>query len=165
MALTDKLTAIANAIRGKTGKSDSMTLDQMPTEIAGIATGGGGSYQPITGTFTAAGVNYTLTHNCGLDNYLLVVKIDEGSIETLKTSTATFNTIFWTGIYSNALNMSTGEFSYNMARRKNYRYFHGTQKTANDNAVTKDDWTANASSIGYCVAGCTYHYTIYKIEV
>lgn len=42
MALTDKLTAIADAIRGKTGKSDSMTLDQMPTEIAGIQAGGGG---------------------------------------------------------------------------------------------------------------------------
>ena len=41
MALTDKLTAIADAIRGKTGKSDSMTLDQMPTEIAGIQAGGG----------------------------------------------------------------------------------------------------------------------------
>ena len=42
MALTDKLTNIADAIRGKTGKSDSMTLDQMPTEIAGIQAGGGG---------------------------------------------------------------------------------------------------------------------------
>jgi hypothetical protein len=41
MALTDKLTAIANAIRGKTGKTDALTLDQMPGEIAGIQTGGG----------------------------------------------------------------------------------------------------------------------------
>lgn len=36
-----KLTAIADAIRGKTGKSDALTLDAMPTEIAGIETGGG----------------------------------------------------------------------------------------------------------------------------
>ena len=42
MALTDKLTAIADAIREKTGKADALTLDQMPTEIAGIETGGGG---------------------------------------------------------------------------------------------------------------------------
>jgi hypothetical protein len=42
MALTDKLTAIANAIREKTGGTDLLTLDQMPTEIAGIETGGGG---------------------------------------------------------------------------------------------------------------------------
>ncbi len=40
MALTDKLTAIAEAIRSKTGKAATMTLDEMPTEIAGIETGG-----------------------------------------------------------------------------------------------------------------------------
>ena len=40
MALTDKLTAIANAIREKTGNTELLTLDQMPTEIAGIETGG-----------------------------------------------------------------------------------------------------------------------------
>ena len=39
MALTDKLSAIGEAIRAKTGKSDKLTLDQMPGEIAGI-TGG-----------------------------------------------------------------------------------------------------------------------------
>ena len=39
MALTDKLTAIANAIRAKTGESGTMTLAQMPTKIAGIPTG------------------------------------------------------------------------------------------------------------------------------
>ena len=42
MALTDKLTAIADAIRGKTGGTDGLTLDQMATEIAGIEAGGGG---------------------------------------------------------------------------------------------------------------------------
>lgn len=41
MALTEKLTGIADAIRGKTGKAEEMTLDQMATEIAGIETGGG----------------------------------------------------------------------------------------------------------------------------
>lgn len=39
MALTDKLTAIADAIRGKTGKTDALTLAQMPGEIEGIQTG------------------------------------------------------------------------------------------------------------------------------
>lgn len=43
MALTDKLTAIANAIRARTGKTESLTLDQMPTEIESITTGGGSS--------------------------------------------------------------------------------------------------------------------------
>lgn len=36
MPLTDKLTAIANAVRSKTGESDTMTLDQMPNKILAI---------------------------------------------------------------------------------------------------------------------------------
>ena len=36
MALTDKLTAIGDAIRGKTGSTDLLTLDQMITEITNI---------------------------------------------------------------------------------------------------------------------------------
>lgn len=42
MALTDKLTAIADAIRAKAGTTDGLTLDAMPTAIEGIETGGGG---------------------------------------------------------------------------------------------------------------------------
>ena len=39
MALTNKLTAIANAIRAKTGKTGALSLDQMVTEIGSITTG------------------------------------------------------------------------------------------------------------------------------
>ena len=35
----ERLTSIANAIRGKTGKEDSLTLEQMVTEIEGIEAG------------------------------------------------------------------------------------------------------------------------------
>lgn len=42
MALTDKLTNIAEAIRGKTGGTDLLTLDEMATAIASI-TGAGGA--------------------------------------------------------------------------------------------------------------------------
>ena len=51
MALTNKLTAIADAIRGKTGKSEEMTLDQMAIEIAGISGGGGGGLAYDMGEF------------------------------------------------------------------------------------------------------------------
>ncbi len=54
MILTNKLTAIADAIRGKTGKTEAMTLDRMPTEIQGIETGGGED-------FLVAYMNNTLT--------------------------------------------------------------------------------------------------------
>ena len=43
MALTDKLTAIADAIRAKDGTTGTMTLAEMPGKIAAIQTGGGGS--------------------------------------------------------------------------------------------------------------------------
>ena len=36
MALTSKITAIADAIRGKTGGTEKLTLDAMPTEITNI---------------------------------------------------------------------------------------------------------------------------------
>lgn len=43
MALIDKLTAIANAIRAKTGGTSELTLDDMATEIANISVGTGSS--------------------------------------------------------------------------------------------------------------------------
>ena len=42
MALTDKLTSIAAAIREKGGTTEKLTLDAMPTAIANLPTGGGG---------------------------------------------------------------------------------------------------------------------------
>lgn len=42
MALTSKLTAIADAIRAKTGETGKMTLEQMPAKIGRISGGGGG---------------------------------------------------------------------------------------------------------------------------
>lgn len=43
MALINKLSAIGDAIREKTGKEDLLTLDQMPEEIRGISGDGGGA--------------------------------------------------------------------------------------------------------------------------
>ena len=40
MALTNKLTAIADAIRAKTGTTNTLTLDEMPTAISNISSGG-----------------------------------------------------------------------------------------------------------------------------
>lgn len=60
MALTDKLTAIANAIRGKTNTTSTMTLGEMPTKIASIETVRPPyikeEYNIYTGNFTEAKV-------------------------------------------------------------------------------------------------------------
>lgn len=56
MALIDKLTAVADAIRAKTGKENKLTLDEMPVEIAGIEIGGGNNdaiRQLVDGTLTS----------------------------------------------------------------------------------------------------------------
>ena len=67
MALTNKLTAIGDAIRAKTGSSDKLTLDGMASAIANISTGGGG-IEPSDLAFTGnlAYFNY----NGKLDNLL-----------------------------------------------------------------------------------------------
>lgn len=56
MALTDKLSAIGDAIRSKTGKTDLLTLDQMPTEINSIS--GGGSDLPEEALTISGECNY-----------------------------------------------------------------------------------------------------------
>ena len=50
MALTDKLSAIGDAIRAKTGGTELLTLDAMPNEIASIQTGGGVEPIVLTGS-------------------------------------------------------------------------------------------------------------------
>lgn len=54
MALINKLSAIGDAIREKTGKADKLSLDQMVTEIAAMETGGGAdqSIGLVNGTLT-----------------------------------------------------------------------------------------------------------------
>ena len=66
MALTDKLSAIGNAIREKTGGTDLLTLDQMPTEISNIQ--GGGTVEELTITS-----NGTYNPPTGIDGYAPVV--------------------------------------------------------------------------------------------
>lgn len=75
MALTNKLAAIGDAIREKTGKSGKLTLEQMVTEIQGISGGGGGlpsGFSAIArGTHTissavSGGQTFTLNHNLGV---------------------------------------------------------------------------------------------------
>lgn len=62
MALTEKLGNIADAIRGKTGKTDAMTLDQMVTEIEGISGGGNGLAYDMGEFVLDADTYYLETH-------------------------------------------------------------------------------------------------------
>ena len=55
---TSNIMAIADSIRSKTGKTDSMTLDTMPTEIESISVGGGKGEIIVTKA-TSGDTNYT----------------------------------------------------------------------------------------------------------
>jgi hypothetical protein len=69
MALINKLSAIGEAIREKTGKEDLLTLEQMPEEIRGISGGGSGEEFHITSyaaSFTFATEVEEITDNITL---------------------------------------------------------------------------------------------------
>ena len=68
MALTDKLTAIADAIRVKGGTTDLLTLDGMVDAINAIETGGGGGADPVINPLTIT-ENGTYTAPSGGDGY------------------------------------------------------------------------------------------------
>lgn len=81
MALIDKLTSIANAIRSKTGKSYEMTLDQMPTEIDSIKT----YVEPTIETLIIS-QNGTYSAPTGIDGYnpvMVNIESSDSEIEDL----------------------------------------------------------------------------------
>lgn len=70
MALIDKLTAIADAVRGKTGGTDLLTLDGMAAAISGISSGGlpAGIAECEVQTFTPeADTNEALTFSLDME--------------------------------------------------------------------------------------------------
>lgn len=63
MALTNKLTAIGDAIRNKTGSTNLLTLDEMPTAIESIEGGGGGGEFPEEAFVVEGNGLYRFAHN------------------------------------------------------------------------------------------------------
>lgn len=73
MALIEKLTNIADAIRNKTGSTAEMTLDAMTEAIAGIEAGGGASGIYMAKITPAEYLgDLTITHNLGTTDILYV---------------------------------------------------------------------------------------------
>ena len=85
---------IADAIRSKTGGSSLIDPEDMPTEIASISGGGGGSLPSVIskidgGSFTpssdTAGTSYWISHNLGVLPKTIVIWTEDSE---LLTSTA-----------------------------------------------------------------------------
>ena len=71
MALTNKLTAIGNAIRAKNGETALYTLDEMPQKIAAIETGSGGSGSGVIGQLVPEDYQQVLYLQCDGSQYLI----------------------------------------------------------------------------------------------
>ena len=81
MSVNEKMTAIADAIRGKTGETASLSLDAMATAIAGIS-GLRFTNGTFKGTTTWSGTsatynNVTVTHDLGVRPQFILIFLDD----------------------------------------------------------------------------------------
>lgn len=102
MALTDKLTAIADAIRSKTGITEHMTLDEMVTAIANITTGSVPS-DTITLSDGTELPKPTLKEGC---NYAIIFK-GSNYYSMLETSNRFANVNSWISIANSSYTIGT----------------------------------------------------------
>ena len=102
MALTDKLTAIADAIRSKTGTTEPMTLDEMVTEILNITTGSVPS-DTITLSDGTELPKPTLKDGC---NYAIIFK-NSNYYSMLETSNRFANVNSWISIANSGYTIGT----------------------------------------------------------
>ena len=102
MALTDKLTAIADAIRSKTGTTEPMTLDEMVTAIANITAGSVPS-DTITLSDGTELPKPTLKEGC---NYAMIFK-NSNYYSMLETSNRFANVNSWISIANSSYTIGT----------------------------------------------------------
>ena len=108
MALTNKLTAIGDAIRGKTGGTDLLTLDGMVTAINGISTGGGATLPEEA---------YVITGNC---DYLFSDGKWKWYIDLFGSQVTTNNITSCNYMFSNCRELTNIPFSINGKSDYNY---------------------------------------------
>lgn len=137
MALTSKLTAIADAIRSKTGGTKAMTLDEMVTAINSISGGGGdmpagiskiafGEYA-VASDFTTT--RQTVTHGLGVVPDLVFFYYDGGNIATT---------------YSMLWSLRSTKLGYRSSAYNVYNAYHGNSTT------TVSITNSNSTTIGVC---------------
>lgn len=110
MALINKLTAIGDAIRSKTGETAEMTLEEMATAITNLSTGSTGTLQ--TATITSIGNRiYVDNYVASGENFILFYTAYSGS------SGANYTLSMWMpdwskNVYNLRNNLVTGEAAY-----------------------------------------------------
>ena len=171
MALTNKLTAIADAIRAKTGKTEELTLDQMVTEIEGISGGGGGEWfnDGDTHIWITLGEGRTSPMLGVCPNGTVTVDWGDGTTPDVLTGTST-STVKWTpnheyakpgdyiikltvdGVVHFSGSSSSNAYSYILRMSKN----SSSTNRCYQNAVKKIEIGNSVTSIGnYAFYNCS----------
>ena len=169
MALTDKLTAIADAIREKTGGTGPLTLAEMPLAIANIKNGsdGGGLPSGVTalasGTLTpATDVTATLNQPHGLGvapNFFFLYA------EGQPLNPADFNYYITHQFGMAQAYTGTGaNGAFRIARYSNGTLFNTIQSAIAAAAFNETSFPIHASSTYSLKAGVTYHWVAGVVE-
>ena len=150
MALTNKLTAIGNAIRAKNGETALYTLDEMPQKIAAIEGGGGsGSGSGVIGQLVPEDYQQVLYLQCDGSQYLISDYYPNGHTQIIaqfyNNNSAQSPLRYMYGVRNEG---DTASFSSPVIwySKNNWRY--GTQAIAVDN-------TSNIDRGWYCSQGYT----------
>lgn len=158
MSVNEKMTAIADAIRAKTGEAGLLTLDLMASAIANLSTSGGsGEDLKITsGEFTPAtdGVAETVEHGLGEIPKTILFFAKDGYSYQSSQSTSSF-TAFYATVFSLVVTgktTSSGEDGYaTFALSHNVKpYMHYKNKST--------------SATAYYIGIHTFSYTDYLSE-
>lgn len=159
MGLIEKLTAIADAIRDKTGGTEELTLDQMAAAISGIETGGGssafhsGSFTPAENVLTAA-----VDVGSSFDRFLLV---PDAELADLGIGAKTFFLFFYDRTNASPYRLIyTGNSGFTGSSPTPYTVLYmtmGYDPTISETQIAFKNGTSGAT-LGYFVAGVTYQW-------
>ena len=161
MALTDKLTAIADAIRSKTDRTDSMTLEGM---AAAISTIGGGRSAMYSGSFTPT--EYILNIDIDVGNsftkFVCYALTYEGVLgHSVKASHAVYFDISnqvgaFIGTNNGGTTFAAGTMQYD-AGKSRFESFTRSYATISENVVTLTG-IASGTGFGNFIPGIVYQW-------
>lgn len=164
MSLNEKLTALANSIRTKSGASGLLSLDAMKTAVDSIETGGGSLPTVISkidgGSFTVASdttlASYTISHNLGVVPKGCFVWTEENQSADAYTSNTVINYYYASNPFNTGSTNSVANWLCYWRRSTGATSTVGSTLTSAqaNSFVSSSGISPNRSE--YYKAGCTY---------
>lgn len=149
MALTDKLSAIGDAIRTKTGKEELLTLDSMVTEISSIQTGGGSSLPDGFNVFT---LTLTERYTTSAEGWELVIPHGLGVVPS-SVIVMRMGVIDNAALYRGWIGNHWGEHEYDIAENIRMSGWNGYNREALSFHDSAAKWLYADDTNLYCRSG------------